>query len=217
MDFCQDFSDYSPGAKNVPAPGQICFTYTYIGKNLKNLVWKCKAWAFDIWYVSLPRGPLTMSVQIFPLGWRGPAHRGVGVWVWLLVLNRAKSHWQWLVLGLSRPRTIKLIGRMDLKSRWHLSQRSRSPWPLVQKKLIILQCLWLGPSNLVEMLVLTSRWSWGQRSRSPGPLVLKSLITWQCLGIGPSNLEGMLVFTSRWHCGQSSCSRSPWPLALKSL
>ena len=30
------------------------------------------------------------------------------------------------------------------------------------KKLIILQCLWLGPSNLVEMLVLTIRWSWGQ-------------------------------------------------------
>ena len=60
-------------------------------------------------------------------------------------------------LAMIRPRTIKLIGRIHLKSRWPLSQRSRSPWLLVSKKLVFLQCLWLGPSNLAEMLVLTSR------------------------------------------------------------
>ena len=46
---------------------------------------------------------------------------GEGVVVVSLVLYRAKT------LVMIRPRTIKLIGRMDLKSRWPLCQRSRSP------------------------------------------------------------------------------------------
>ena len=85
------------------------------------------------------------------------------------------------------------------------------------KKLTIPQCLWLGPSNSVEMLVLTSRWSWGQRSKSLGPLVLKSLITWQCLGLGPLNLEGMLVLTSRWHRGQKVMVKITMTFSTKKL
>ena len=38
VDLCQDCSSYSPGAKNGPAQGPICFTWTSIGKTLKNLL-----------------------------------------------------------------------------------------------------------------------------------------------------------------------------------
>ena len=105
------------------------------------------------------------------------------------------------------PRTTKLIGRMVLKSRWSLSQMSRSLWLLVLKSSITWQSLGLGP--LEGMLVLTSRWHQGQKSwsRSPWSFVLKSLITWQYLGLGPSNLGGMLVLTSRWYRGQRSSSQ----------
>ena len=210
MDFCQDCSDYIPGARNGPALGLTCFTYTYIGKHFKKKSSCLKLQSLGLWYLvcSIAYRSFDMSVQIIPLGWKEAQPTGVGDVVTCFTQSKKP-------LAMIRPRTIKLIGRMDLKSRWPLSQRSRSPWPLLPKKILILQCLWLGPSNLVEMLVLTSRWSLEQRSRSPGPLVLKTW--WQRLGIGPSNLEGMLVLTStgRWHWGQRSWSRSPWPLVLK--
>ena len=182
---------------------------TYIGKKIfLSESARPKPLIYGI-YVAVPRGPLT-SVQIMPLGWKETLPRWGWGWGWdgVTCFTYSKKP-----LAMIRPRTVKLIGRMDLKSRWPLSQRSRSPWPLVPEKLIILQCLWLGPSYLEEMSVLTSKWSWGQRS--PGSLVLKCLITWQCLELGPSNLEGMLILTSRWHPGQRLWSRSPWPSVLK--
>ena len=151
-----------------------------MGKKLKKSSW-LKLQGLGHWYLvctcSIAWRSFDMSVQIMPLGWKEALP--MGGWGVTCFTQSKKP------LSVIRPRTSKVIGRVDLKSRWPISQRSRSLWPLVPKKLIVLQCLWSEPSNLIEMLVLTSKWSWGQRSRSPGPLIIKSLITWHCLGIGP--------------------------------
>ena len=54
VDLCQDCSSYSPGARNGPAKGPTCLTWTY----RENLVWNKKAQPFDIWYTALSSGPL---------------------------------------------------------------------------------------------------------------------------------------------------------------